>query len=75
MRGAHSNQLAKWFAQAKAEGRICVYCGWMIKKKRYEKGFRSCWYCEDARKGVVDTTQETYPGEEVRRLILIRHLK
>jgi hypothetical protein len=75
MRNMYHSQLSKWFAQAKKEGRLCIHCGWMIKKKRYELGWRTCWYCEDARKGVTgDEYDHDYPENEVRRLTLVKHL-
>lgn len=43
-----SSQLAR----AKKEGRICELCGWIVSKKRWDKGYRTCASCEDARKGV-----------------------
>lgn len=42
----------KHFIRARAEGRICSRCGWMIPKKEWNKGRRICWNCEDALKGV-----------------------
>jgi len=42
----------KHLDQARAEGRVCERCGWMITKKRWASGKHLCFSCEDALKGV-----------------------
>lgn len=44
--------LARQFARAKAEGRLCSRCGWMIPIKNWKKGYRLCAGCYDGLKGV-----------------------
>lgn len=38
--------------QARAEGRLCTHCGWMVNKKRWQEGKRLCAACEDALRGM-----------------------
>jgi len=47
-----NNILANALRKAIAEGRVCSRCGWMITKIRWAHGFRLCFGCEDALKGV-----------------------
>ena len=44
--------LARQFAVAKAEARLCQRCGWMITVKNWKKGYRLCAGCYDGLKGV-----------------------
>ena len=44
--------LSNVYAKAKAEGRLCRRCGWVITKKNWQKGFLLCAGCWDAEKGV-----------------------
>jgi hypothetical protein len=46
------NPLTRQFSRAKAEGRTCSRCGWMISLKNWAKGYRLCPGCHDALKGV-----------------------
>jgi predicted amidophosphoribosyltransferase len=54
----------KQFQRAKAEGRICSCCGWMIPIKEWKKGRRVCWNCEDALKGVNISYGHAQPQQE-----------
>lgn len=48
--------LSAQFARARAEGRVCARCGWMITVANWKKGYRLCAGCESASHGVnVDT--------------------
>lgn len=40
------------YHNAKKEGRICEKCEWMVSKKRWEQGYRTCTNCDDAYNGV-----------------------
>jgi len=42
----------KNYDRAKTEGRLCLQCGGVITCKEWRKGFRLCWLCRDADKGV-----------------------
>ncbi len=44
--------LSNVYAKAKAEGRLCRRCGWVITKKNFLKGYHLCAGCYDALKGV-----------------------
>jgi hypothetical protein len=44
--------LYRVFEKAKAEGRLCRRCGWIITKKNWAKGDLLCAGCSDALKGV-----------------------
>jgi hypothetical protein len=44
--------LAATYEKAKAEGRLCTQCGWIITKANWKKGYRLCAGCGDANKGV-----------------------
>ena len=44
--------LSNVYTKAKAEGRLCRRCGWVITKKNWQKGFLLCAGCWDAEKGV-----------------------
>lgn len=44
--------LSRQFARAKAEGRVCSQCGWIITVKNWKAGYRLCAGCYDASKGV-----------------------
>ncbi len=60
--------LTRQFHRAKAEGRVCERCGWMITVLAWAKGFRMCPGCYDALKGVnVDTGQLKYRDEPIDR--------
>ena len=52
------------YQNAKKEGRLCVYCGWFVSKKRWEAGHRACEHCEDARLGVNVTSGAFSPRDE-----------
>lgn len=43
---------ARQVIRAKAEGRICSQCGWMITVKNWKKGYRLYAGCYSALKGV-----------------------
>jgi len=52
------------FIRARQEGRLCERCGWMISKKRWEKGERMCGECQDALRGVnVNRGNSPYQDE------------
>ena len=44
--------MTKNFQKAKAEGRLCERCGWMITKRGWKLGHKICEGCADALKGV-----------------------
>jgi len=46
------NVISKVYAQAKAEGRLCSRCGWIIPKRYWKKGNKMCKGCQDGLKGV-----------------------
>lgn len=54
------------YEKAKAEGRLCSHCGWIITVKNWAKGYRLCAGCYDALKGVnVDQGHGHYRDEPV----------
>lgn len=56
--------LARNVARARAEGRVCSRCGWMITVKEWNKGRRMCWNCEDALKGAGTPMGHWQPQQE-----------
>lgn len=40
------------FEKARAEGRICQKCGWMVGKTRWKKGNKICYNCEYGEHGI-----------------------
>lgn len=61
-----TNLITRRFCRAKAEGRLCSRCGWMISIKNWKKGYRLCPGCHDAMKGVnVDCKYGKYLDEPV----------
>jgi len=45
-------KMSEVLKRAKAEGRICTHCGWIVSKRRWKKGERLCTECKDGLKGV-----------------------
>lgn len=56
----YSTMLQKHYNQAKEDGRLCPQCGGIITKPHWKKGFRICWFCYDANKG-VNVTEGHWP--------------
>jgi len=67
------HEMAKLYERAKAEGRLCSHCQWMITIARWKKGHRLCYDCEDALKGVGLFDPFDYHG--ITPLKLVRHIK
>lgn len=59
---------AKNLKQAKEEGRICENCGWMVNKKRWANGKRTCASCEDALRGMGKLPGAFPPRDEQREM-------
>lgn len=57
--------LSKVYTKAKAEGRVCRRCGWIITKKNWAKGFLLCAGCWDAEMGVNVRGGHYQPQQEV----------
>ena len=56
------------YQKAKAEGRLCRACGWIITIKNWKKGYRLCAGCYDAFKGVnVPARWGKYRDEPVEK--------
>lgn len=51
------------YQRAKAEGRLCTRCHYMITVVRWKKGYRLCPDCEDALRG-VDVNRGCWPGRD-----------
>ncbi len=52
------------FLKAKREGRLCKHCGWIVTKKDWAKGHKTCANCRDALRGVnVKTGAMPYRDE------------
>jgi hypothetical protein len=48
----HDKLLSNVYAKAKATGRLCTRCGWIVTVKAAKKGYALCVSCNDALKGV-----------------------
>ena len=46
------NMISKVYAKAKSDGRLCTRCGWIVTKADWKKGFKECFGCRDAARGV-----------------------
>ena len=57
--------LQKNYDLARKEGRLCPQCGGIILKYNWKKGFRICWFCYDANKGVNVSCGSEKPVEEI----------
>jgi hypothetical protein len=57
--------LSRNIARARAEGRVCSRCGWMITVKEWKRGRRMCWNCEDALKGVNISQGWSQPAQDI----------
>lgn len=63
-----ANPGSKVINKAKAEGRVCSQCQWIIAKKDWKRGRRLCGNCTDANKGVnVKTGYGPYFDEPIDR--------
>lgn len=56
--------LAKVFEKAKADGRLCTRCGWIVTKKDAVKGHTECAGCRDALQGVNVSFGYCQPQQE-----------
>lgn len=54
---AEMNPATRQFNRAKAEGRVCSRCGWMVSIKNWMKGYRLCPGCWDASRGMAPIGQ------------------
>jgi len=58
------NAISQYYAKAKAQGRLCGRCGWIVTVKRWKAGYKLCASCQDAMKGVNIRWGNTKPAEE-----------
>jgi hypothetical protein len=58
--------LARVYEKAKAAGRLCPKCGWIITVKNWDKGYRVCGGCWDAAQGVNVKGGHWQDGQEPR---------
>lgn len=64
MKTSNETILARQYRRAKAEGRICERCGWLVPVKNWKKGHRLCPGCFDALKGInVKTGSQPYKDD------------
>ncbi len=57
--------LTRVYQKAKAEGRLCKRCQWIVTKKDAEKGFTLCAGCRDALQGVNVDSGYLQPQQEI----------
>ena len=56
--------LSRVFIKAKAEGRLCKRCGWIVTVKDWQAGCTYCAGCRDAMKGVNVSWGHDQPQQE-----------
>lgn len=56
--------LYKLYLKAKAQGRLCSRCGWIVTVKNWKKGMRMCGGCYSALQGVNVSRGHYAPRDE-----------